>query len=259
MQHEDDFLTVLAKLSGAMDDKRRGHQALFLHVVMRVHPVRAGNRSIVIRLNSAVRDRRGLRPGEAVLRPRWKLPMPVDKGSCAGFVGKIHAESFACSKANTGTPVGACQPEDFGWSAVHFQHARSRDKTLGSRAEPRARHRVRRALRWQQAQCAEIGGERRACSRPCSFVVSAGTTGEQQHRQSNAQAQGRDDVDRVRNITLAIQIAIRDFIGEVARVTIATTSNASSVTATITSWVRDDPWRLAKSLPLSRSVVILRW
>src|SRR6185369_10113049 len=136
VQHEDDFLTVFMKLGGATDDKGRGHQALFLHVVMRVHPVRAGDRSIVISLNSAVRDRRGLRPGEAVLRPRWKLPMPVDKGSCAGFVGKIHAESFACSKANTRTPVGACQPEDFGWSAVHFQHARSRDKTLGSRRSP---------------------------------------------------------------------------------------------------------------------------
>src|SRR5882672_9404242 len=83
VQHEDDFLAVLAKLSGAMDDKGRGHQALLLHVVMRMHPVRAGNRSVVISLNSAVRDRRGLRPSETVLRPRRELPMPVDKGARA--------------------------------------------------------------------------------------------------------------------------------------------------------------------------------
>src|SRR5216683_872243 len=36
VQHEEDFLAVLAKLSGAMDDKGRGHQALLLHGVMRV-------------------------------------------------------------------------------------------------------------------------------------------------------------------------------------------------------------------------------
>src|SRR5258708_33920958 len=78
VQHEDDFLAVLAKLSGAMDDKGRGHQALLLHVVMRVHPVRAGNRSIVISLNSAVCDRRGLRPRENVRCPRWELSIPMD-------------------------------------------------------------------------------------------------------------------------------------------------------------------------------------
>src|SRR5258707_2514014 len=86
VQHEEDFLAVLAKLSGAMDDKGRGHQALLLHVVMRVHPVRAGNRSIVISLNGAVRDRRGLRASETVLRARRELPLPVCKRARAGCV-----------------------------------------------------------------------------------------------------------------------------------------------------------------------------
>src|SRR5258708_31421137 len=83
-QHKDDFLAVLAKLSGAMDDKGRGHQALFLHVVMRVHPVRAGDRSVVISLNSAARDRRDLPPGEAVPAPTRERPTPQGQRSIAG-------------------------------------------------------------------------------------------------------------------------------------------------------------------------------
>src|ERR1700682_5006719 len=62
--------------------------------------------------------------------------MPMDKSAGAGFVRELHAESFARSQANAGTPVRTCQSEDFGWSAVHLQHARSRDKTLGSRRNP---------------------------------------------------------------------------------------------------------------------------
>ena len=62
--------------------------------------------------------------------------MPVDKGACAGFVGELHAKSFTRGKANAETPIGTCQPEDFGWSAVHLQHARSRDKTFRSRRSP---------------------------------------------------------------------------------------------------------------------------
>jgi hypothetical protein len=58
------------------------------------------------------------------------------KGACAGFVSELDAELFTRSKANAGTAVGACQSEDFGWSAVHLQHARSRDKTLPSRLGP---------------------------------------------------------------------------------------------------------------------------
>src|SRR6267142_3245440 len=62
--------------------------------------------------------------------------MPMDKSAGAGFVRELHAESFARSQADTGTPVRTCQSEDFGWSAVHLQHARSRDKTLGKRRSP---------------------------------------------------------------------------------------------------------------------------
>ena len=62
--------------------------------------------------------------------------MPVNKGAGAGFVRELHAESLTCTEANAGTPVGTCQSEDFGWSAVHLQHARCRDKTLGSRRSP---------------------------------------------------------------------------------------------------------------------------
>lgn len=62
--------------------------------------------------------------------------MPMDKSSGTGFVGELHAESFTRSKANAGTRVGSCKSKDLGWSAVHLQHARSRDKTLGSRRSP---------------------------------------------------------------------------------------------------------------------------
>jgi hypothetical protein len=62
--------------------------------------------------------------------------MPMDGSAGAGFVSELHAESFTRSKANAGTPVGTCQSENFGWSALHLQHARSGDKTLGSRRSP---------------------------------------------------------------------------------------------------------------------------
>src|SRR2546430_1395569 len=47
VQHENDFLPVFAKLNNIMDDERRGHQALLLHAVMRMHPILAGNRTLV--------------------------------------------------------------------------------------------------------------------------------------------------------------------------------------------------------------------
>src|ERR1700745_2319406 len=83
VQHENDFLPVFAKLRGVMNDERRGHQALLLHVMMRMHPIRARNRSIVVGLNRAVIDRRALRPRKTVLRPGWKLPMPMHNGTRA--------------------------------------------------------------------------------------------------------------------------------------------------------------------------------
>jgi hypothetical protein len=63
------------------------------------------------------------------------------------------------------------------------------------------------------------------------FLCQHGATGEQQPRQSNAQAQGRDDVDHEREITLAVHVAVPDLprleVG--ARVAVATTSNASNM------------------------------
>jgi hypothetical protein len=69
VQHEDDFLPILGEHRFIVDNERRGHQPLFLQFVMRVHPVRSGDRSIVVGLNNAVLDRRGLRPWESILRP----------------------------------------------------------------------------------------------------------------------------------------------------------------------------------------------
>src|ERR1700740_1701504 len=58
VQHEDDFLPVFAKRRGVMNDERRGHQVLLLHVLMGMHPIRARIRSIVVGLKGAVLDRR---------------------------------------------------------------------------------------------------------------------------------------------------------------------------------------------------------
>src|ERR1700758_1530365 len=95
VQHEDDFLPVFAKRRGVMNDERRGHQTLLLHVLMGMHPKRARNRSVVVGLNRTVRDRWALRPRKAVLRPGRKLPMPMHKGARAGLVREVHAEPFA--------------------------------------------------------------------------------------------------------------------------------------------------------------------
>jgi hypothetical protein len=75
--------------------------------------------------------------------------------------------------ANAETPIGTCQPEDFGWSAVHLQHARSRED-VSEQAKPRARRRKGQAIRCRQAQCPENGGERMTYSRPHSFVSARG-------------------------------------------------------------------------------------
>src|SRR5258705_9171330 len=97
-----------------MDDERRGHQPLLLQAVMRMHPVRAGNWRIVIGLNHAVRDRWGLRPREAVLRPGRKLPMPMDNGACASLIDEVHVEALAGEEANARTSIRTDQPEDPG-------------------------------------------------------------------------------------------------------------------------------------------------
>ncbi len=130
VQHEDDLLPVVAKLGGVMHDERRRHQPLLLHAVMRMHPVRAGDRRIVVALHRAVRDRRGLRPRESILRPRRQLPMPVDERARAGFVGQCDAEPFVGGEADAGPSVRTDQSEDLGRPSVDLDHARSGDEAL---------------------------------------------------------------------------------------------------------------------------------
>src|SRR6266850_1198504 len=62
---------------------------------MRMHPVRAGDRRIVIRAGVTRRDRRRLRPGKAVLRPGRQLAMPVDDGGCGGLIHEIDVKALA--------------------------------------------------------------------------------------------------------------------------------------------------------------------
>src|SRR2546425_9103359 len=62
---------------------------------MRVHPERASDRRIVIGVGITHRDRRRLRPGEAVLRPGRQLAVPVDNGGCAGSIYEIDVKALA--------------------------------------------------------------------------------------------------------------------------------------------------------------------
>src|SRR5258705_4264173 len=116
-----------------MDDERRGHQALLLQAVMRVHPVGARYRSIVIGLNRAVRDRWSLRPWEAVLHPGRKLPMPMHKSARASFISEFDAEPFTGGQTNARTSVRAGKSEDLGWPTIHLEHSCSGDETLRNR------------------------------------------------------------------------------------------------------------------------------
>src|SRR5258705_3380244 len=95
---------------------------------MRMHPVRAGNRSIVIGLNRAIRDRRGLRPGEAILRPGRQLPMPMDDGGCASLIDELHAKPLAGGEAKAPTSIRTYKTEDPCWPANQLQHACFRDE-----------------------------------------------------------------------------------------------------------------------------------
>jgi hypothetical protein len=95
MQHQHHFLPVDPQVLGAVHDQRGGHQALFLHALMRVHPERAWDRRIIIRVGVARRDRRRLRPGKAVLRPGRQLAMPVDDRGCAGPIHEINVKALA--------------------------------------------------------------------------------------------------------------------------------------------------------------------
>ena len=97
MQHQHHFLPIGAQILGAVHDQWGGHQALFLHALMRVHPERACDRRIIIRVGVTRRDRRRLRPGKAVLGPGRQLA----KGppGSAAFAAR---ESRPGSRAATG-------------------------------------------------------------------------------------------------------------------------------------------------------------
>src|SRR4029077_13965086 len=139
VQHQNDFLPVFAQLISGANDKRRRHKVLLLHLVMRVHPIGARDRSIVIGLNRAIRDWRRLRPRKAILSPWRELPMPMNERVRAGFIGKLHLKSLACGEANSGNSVWTRKPEDLGRSAIHLEHACSGDKALWRKRQP-ARH-----------------------------------------------------------------------------------------------------------------------
>ena len=100
MQHQHHFLPVGAHILCAMHDQRRGHQALFLHALMRVHPERAHKRRIIIGSGIARRDRRRLRPRKAVLHPGRQLAVPVDDGGCVGPIHEINVKALIGRERN---------------------------------------------------------------------------------------------------------------------------------------------------------------
>jgi hypothetical protein len=105
MQHQHDLLPIVAQILGAAHDQRRGHQLLLLHAFMGVHPVRAGNRRIVIGLSVTRRDRRRLRPGKPVLLPGWQLAVPVNNGGRAGAIDEIDTKALAGRECDPGFSV----------------------------------------------------------------------------------------------------------------------------------------------------------
>src|ERR1700704_5248177 len=79
-------------LSSEHVERRRGGG---MHALMRVHPIRASDRRIIIELGVTRRDRRRLWPGKAVLRPGRQLALPMDDGGCAGLILKIDVKALA--------------------------------------------------------------------------------------------------------------------------------------------------------------------
>jgi hypothetical protein len=72
---------------------------------MGVHPVRAGDRRVIIGAGLTLRDRRRLRPGKAVLPPGWQLAVPVYKGGCTRLINKIDVKALAWRERNARVSV----------------------------------------------------------------------------------------------------------------------------------------------------------
>ncbi len=111
MQHQHHLLPVGAHILDAAHDQRRGHQALFLHALMGVHPVRACDRRIVIGARATRGDQRRLGPGKAVLCPGRQLAMPVDNGGCAGLIHEIDVKALAWRERDARFSVWPDKPE----------------------------------------------------------------------------------------------------------------------------------------------------
>jgi hypothetical protein len=105
VQHENNILPILAQRCCIFDDERRGQQALLLHGMMRMHPIGARNRHVVVTFHRTVRDWWCLRPGESILHPGRQLAVPMDKGVCTRFIREIDPEPLAGGEAKAGPPV----------------------------------------------------------------------------------------------------------------------------------------------------------
>ena len=151
VQHDDDFLAILALRRLVLDDQRRGHQALFLHAVMRMHPVGAGDRRVVVGLDRAIRRSAGF--GARGNRP-------ASKAEAVRASGQEYARRFR-SRGRRGTArrrQGGCQDVRPGRSA--------RRRGPAGRSPPaRAFRRRGVAVRAMRRGPRQAAGQRRALCR----------------------------------------------------------------------------------------------
>src|SRR3977135_4266072 len=85
---------------------------------MGVHPVRAGDRGVIIGAGGNRRDRRRLRPRKTVLPPRRQLAVPVYDGGCTRLIHKIDVKALARRKRDARVSIRPDEAECSGWFAV---------------------------------------------------------------------------------------------------------------------------------------------